>query len=107
MNQWNGGFRTKSRHTWRHTYLSLQADGVKDGDLIATAGPHSVIQGEQGPHWGQPHRQAGGFSLGIPQASCHKEEKSGLRRERKAFFGKTKREEGGLEGRPFNADKVQ
>lgn len=48
-------------------YLSAEAGGVEDGDLVGTAGPDGLIQRQEGSHGASAHGQAGGTPSQVPQ----------------------------------------
>lgn len=54
-------------------YLSLQGGGIQDGDPWPTAGPHGVLQAQQGANGPRPHGQAQGRALQVPQDSTWRE----------------------------------
>lgn len=66
------------RATRQGRYLSLQAGGVQDGDPGPTAGPHGLLQAQQGSDGPRPHWQARGRTLQVPgDASCRERKPAG------------------------------
>ena len=54
------------RATRQGRYLSLQAGGIQDSDPGPTAGPHGVLQAQQGADGPRSHSQAHGRALQVP-----------------------------------------
>lgn len=48
-------------------YLGMEAGGIKDSDLVGTAGPEGLIQCQEGSHGAGTHSQAGGLLCWVPQ----------------------------------------